>query len=44
MITKVHIIAFYETFIANVLRYRFHEYKYIIYVGVTACDSVLQVE
>ena len=25
MISKVHYVAFYETFIANVLRYRFHK-------------------
>lgn len=44
LIAKVHFVAFYETFMANVLRYRFHEYKDIIYVGVTAYDSVLQAE
>ena len=32
VITKVYFIAFYETFIANVLRYRFHECQDIIEV------------
>ena len=27
LITKVHFVAFYETFKANVFRYRFHEHK-----------------
>ena len=27
LITKVHFVTFYETFIANVVRYRFHEDK-----------------
>jgi len=32
LITKVHFVAFNETFIANVLRYRFHRFKEIIEV------------
>ncbi len=32
LVAKVHFVAFYETFIANVFRYRFHEYKDIIKV------------
>ena len=32
LITKVHFVAFYETFIANVFRYRFHKYNDIIEV------------
>ena len=32
LITKVHFVAFNETFIANVFRYRFHRFKEIIEV------------
>ena len=33
MITKVNFVAFYETFMANVLQYRSHEYKDIVKVS-----------
>jgi len=32
LITKVDFVAFYETFMANVFRYRFHKYKEIVEV------------